>query len=173
MSNPDSQETRAKSRISASTAANLASPDATAGTSDSSRTSKKRTVKKHSEPIVSLDIAQVFSVEFFQQRMIYFVLTGGLWFLLILLFSSVSPTEVANWGVYNSYLPVVVLVAASMFSLGKGLFQKAHSAVLFSSFFTLLLFFKLQHVIISWQLLLVMILIFGLIEGIFRLVFRK
>lgn len=173
MSNPDSQETRAKSRISPDKAADLARPAATANTAESSPRSKKRTAKNHSEPMISLDMGQLFSLEFFQQRMIYFVLTAGMWFLLVLLFTSVSPTEVANWGLYHSYLPVVLLVAGSVFCLGKGLFEKKHSSILFSSFFTLLLFFKLQQVTLSWQLLITMILIFGLMECIFRLVFRK
>ena len=179
MNNSDPQELKAKSRIT------VKKTDSDSSSSQKNSKSKVNPSKdlttwktwsrrsRSSGAATIIKLPDFFSPDLLKARGVYLAIAVLLWLILAVIFTQVHPDEVANVLLYQSYLPVLLLFAASMYLLGKFIFQKNHSSAIFSAFFTIIVFCKLQQVVINLPLIGVLLLILGAIEAIFRLVIRK
>ncbi|MBP7875629.1 hypothetical protein KA012_01365 [Candidatus Woesebacteria bacterium] len=80
------------------------------------------------------------------ERLLYIVLTIASSILLLLLLTKVSPSKVADLGLPESYLPLLLLMFTLSFSTVR-LFAKARFAVYAALVATLIIFFRIHHLI--------------------------
>lgn len=93
--------------------------------------------------------------------------------ILFHIMTAIDPAQIANVLFYESYLPLHIVFLVSNFFLLSFIFLHSRRAVVWSVFFAVLLFFKLQAVAFTISTLLIVFLIFVFIEALFTFIFKK
>lgn len=98
------------------------------------------------------------------------ILAAGACFHLV---TRVQPSSIANILYFHSYLPFQLSFFFSSFFLASFLLLNTRRAFFISCFFGILLFLKLQSVVITPSVFIIPLLFFCTIEGMFSFIFRK
>lgn len=93
--------------------------------------------------------------------------------VLILIFLFVRPSQIANWGLYQSYFPLHFVVFGTVFFIGTFLFQKTRRGLWLAIFIVSLLFLKLQQVVITPVEILIIVGTLLMFEAVAKLVLKR
>lgn len=86
------------------------------------------------------------------------------WTALALIMATISPTQIQNMFIPNLYLPVITLFGLACFFGLAFLLLHTRRALIIALAATTLFFFRLQQIELSWQLLSITLMFFGILE---------
>jgi hypothetical protein len=174
----DPTELKAKSRISVERKDVLVERDPRQHTANKPLKTTNRWVARLRQPLSqksgpSFTLNDLITTATLKSRLPSLIIAALLFFILVTILTTVSPSSVANIVLYQSYLPVLFIFMLAAYFLAKAIFIATRISIFSSLFFTLLLFLKFQSVELSFLVVLIPLLFFAAIELVLKLVIRK
>lgn len=178
MTSNDTNELRAKSRISVERKVDLVEHTPHHQAIHKSLKTSNRWVSRLRQPLTershsSVTLLGLVGSPSFKKRLPSLIIAGLLLFILLTILTTVPPNSVANILLYQSYLPVLIIFLFATYFLGKVIFISTRISFFTAVFFGLLLFLKFQAVELSAIVVLTPLMIFAGLEVILKLVFHK